>query len=93
MIRRPMATGATEGDVLRLIVGQAAWLLCAGLSVGMLLALGARPLMSWMVRGGAMDPSLAMLSAGLLAAVTIVAAWLPARRAARIPPSLALHGQ
>jgi putative ABC transport system permease protein len=88
-----MAIGATEGDVLRLIFGQAARLLSAGLGVGMLLAIGARPLMSSMARGRGMDPSLAILSAGLLAAVTIVAAWLPARRAARIPPSLALHGQ
>ena len=88
-----MAIGATERDVHRLILGQAARLGAAGLGGGLLLAHGARPLMPWMVGGPPMDPWLSVLSAGSLAAVVIAAAWLPARRATRIQPGLALGGE
>jgi putative ABC transport system permease protein len=86
------AIGATEGDVYRLILSQAARLVSAGLGVGMFLVIGARPLVSWMARGQTLDPWLSVLSAGLLVAVVIAAAWLPARRATRIQPGLALRG-
>jgi putative ABC transport system permease protein len=76
-----IAMGATKGHVQRLILSQAFRLLCAGLGVGLLIAVGARP-----------DPSLAAMSAVLLTAVVILAAWLPARRASRVDPNVALRG-
>ncbi len=88
-----MAVGATARHVQRLILGQAVRLVCAGLGVGVLLVIGLRPLVSWMALGAALDPSLGVLSAASLAAVVITAAWLPARRATRIEPSLALQGE
>ena len=88
-----MAVGATARHVHRLILGQAVRLVCAGLGVGVLLVIGLRPLVSWMALGAALDPSLGILSAASLAAVVITAAWLPARRATRIEPSLALQGE
>lgn len=88
-----MAVGATDRDVHRMILGQAVRLVCAGLSVGVLLALGVRPVVSWMGRAAALDLSLSILAVALLVAVVIAAAWLPARRATRIEPSLALNGQ
>jgi predicted permease len=88
-----MAVGATEADVHRLILGQAARLVGAGLGVGALVAAGAGPLVSWMAHGATLDPWLSFLAAGLLAAVVTAAAWLPARRAARIDPREALQGE
>jgi putative ABC transport system permease protein len=37
------------------------------------------------------DPRILIASAGVLAMVSLVAAWLPARRAARVEPSVAMH--
>jgi hypothetical protein len=88
-----IAIGATSGDVRRLILGQAVRMVGAGLAAGLLVGVAARPLLSWVTRGAAIGPWLIVLPAGLLIAVAIAAAWLPARRATQIAPSVALSGE
>lgn len=87
-----MAIGATEGDVQRLILGQAAGLGCAGAVVGLSLAGVGRPLISRMTQDVSIDPVMVVAATTLLVAVEMLAAWSPARRAARIHPMVALKG-
>ena len=88
-----MAIGATPGDVQRMILRQAAALGAAGAGVGLGLALAVRPLMASMAQGVSINPALVAAAATLLIAVVLMAAWLPARRAARTQPTLALRGE
>ena len=93
-----MAVGATEGDVKRLILGEAAALAGGGAAIGLLLAGVARPVITRVFPQVArqtsedawLNPAVAGVTAVLLLVVVLVAAWVPARRAARIEPTLAL---
>jgi putative ABC transport system permease protein len=85
-----MAIGATHGEVHRMILGQAATLGISGSVIGLLLGIAGRPLMRGLVQDASIDPVIVAATAALLIAVVLMAAWLPARRAARIDPSLAL---
>jgi len=87
-----MALGAQRGDVLRLVLGQGALLVVIGvaLGVGGALALGQR--MTALLYGVTpTDPATLALVALLLGGVSMLASWLPARRAARIDPLRALR--
>src|SRR5262249_42953783 len=75
-----MALGATERDVQWMILRQAGALGVAGAAAGLGLALAARPLFASVP----LDPAVAAAAAVLLIAVELVAAWIPARRAARL---------
>jgi len=87
-----MALGARPGDVLRLVVGQGMRLALAGLGVGIAGALLATRLMASLLYGvSATDPLSFAAIALLLAAVALLATWLPARRAVRTDPTLALR--
>jgi ABC-type antimicrobial peptide transport system permease subunit len=88
-----MAIGATQSDVQRMILRQAARLAAAGVVVGLGLALALRPLVARLAGAVAIEPGLVAATAALLAGVVLVAAWLPARRAARIEPTLALRAE
>ena len=88
-----MAIGATQGDVQRMILRQAAGLAVSGVLVGLGVALALRPLVARLARDVSIDPGLVAATATLLAAVVVMAAWLPARRAARIEPTLALRAE
>jgi putative ABC transport system permease protein len=88
-----MAIGATERDVSRMILSEAARLSLAGVAAGLALAATARLLISRFVPGATIDPAIALAISALLVAIALVAAWLPARRAARIEPTLALRAQ
>jgi putative ABC transport system permease protein len=88
-----MAIGATERDVRRTILSQAARLGLAGVAAGLGLAAAVRPLAWRLVPAVTIHPAIALATAALLVAVALVAAWLPARRAARIEPTLALRAQ
>jgi ABC-type lipoprotein release transport system permease subunit len=76
-----------------MIVREAVRLGLAGAALGGCLAAMAQPLVSRL----AQDVSISLRSVGtttaLLLGLLILAAWLPARRAARIPPTLALRGE
>jgi putative ABC transport system permease protein len=84
-----MAIGATQADVRRMILGQAARLGIAGAVAGLSLAWALRPLLPGTEDVG-VDFRVAAGTAGLLIGVVLLAAWLPARRAARIEPGLVL---
>jgi ABC-type antimicrobial peptide transport system permease subunit len=87
-----MALGARLTDVLRLVLVQAGRLTAIGVGVGLLGAVALGRLMSAYLYG-VVRPDLASLLAVtvLLAAVVLVATWIPARRAARVDPVVALR--
>jgi putative ABC transport system permease protein len=82
-----MALGATATDVLRMIVGQNARLVAVGAVVGVFggVSLGLT-MRSVLYRVGATDPATFASVLALLTAVTLVATYLPARRATRVDP-------
>ncbi len=86
------ALGARRRDVYGLIVGDALRLGIAGLGLGLAGALaGARGLRAVLFDTSPADPLTFGLTLGLLLAVTLAAAYLPARRASRIDPATALR--
>jgi putative ABC transport system permease protein len=89
-----IALGAMKADILRLVVGQAAVLVGLSLAIGLTAALGAtRLLRSLLYEVGIWDPLTFGAIVFLLALVAIFAAWLPARRAAKINPLVALRAE
>jgi predicted permease len=86
-----MAVGARPSDVQGLVVRQGMTLVGAGMAVGMLgaLVLG-RVLATFLYGVKASDPVTLMAVPALLAAVSLLACWLPARRAARLNPAVTL---
>jgi predicted permease len=87
-----MAVGAAPNAVQWMIMREGAFMLAGGVAVGLLLAIATGKLLSGMLyRVGPLDP-LAFTTAPLvLAAATLLATWLPARRATRINPITALR--
>ena len=87
-----MALGASHASVLTNVLRQAARLIALGLLLALPLAyLLARVLDSRLYQVGAFDPVTLAAVAALLGAVTLLASWLPARRAARVSPIEALR--
>ncbi|HET9795004.1 MAG TPA: ABC transporter permease [Thermoanaerobaculia bacterium] len=87
-----MALGASEKRVLAGVLREALAASAAGLAGGVVATLGLTGVLSRLVFGiGAHDPATFTGVAMLLVAVTLVASWLPARRAARIDPVSALR--
>jgi putative ABC transport system permease protein len=87
-----MALGAQRGDVVRLILGQGLRLTLLGLGLGILVALGLmRVLVSLLFDVRAYDPSTYTAVTVLLAAVALLACYIPARRAMRVDPMVALR--
>jgi predicted permease len=86
------ALGADVGRIRGLVVSQGARLAVFGIAVGFAGALGLTRLLSTLLFGvGARDP-LTFAGVGIvLAVVALVAVWLPARRAARVDPMVALR--
>jgi predicted permease len=86
------ALGAQQRDVLRLVVGQGTMLALVGAAIGACVALGVlRYLESLFYGVRASDPITFAGVAILLAAVALLACWVPARRAARVDPVVALR--
>ncbi|MEY2487517.1 MAG: hypothetical protein QOH39_3165 [Verrucomicrobiota bacterium] len=87
-----MALGAQPGMVLRLIMGEGALMLFSGLALGLLLAAATGKILSGILyEVGAFDPPAFASALIVLAAATLFATWLPARRATRINPMVALR--
>jgi putative ABC transport system permease protein len=88
------ALGATSGDVMAGVVGRAMALVAVGCTIGLAgAALGSRLLESLLFGVSRADPATYVGVTGLLAAVAFVASCVPARRAARIDPAIALRAE
>ncbi len=87
-----MALGAQRRDVLRLVMGESMALVVIGVGLGLAAALAASRLVVTLVFGLAATDAVTMLTAmAALIAVSALAGYLPARRAARVDPLVALH--
>jgi putative ABC transport system permease protein len=89
-----MALGALYSDIMRLILGHGMRLVLAGLLVGTALTYGLMRLLGHYV-SGLHQPGAWVIAAGMaaLAAAGLLACWLPAHRAARVDPLIALRGE
>jgi predicted permease len=87
-----VALGATRADILRLVIGDGmAWTiaaLCAG--AGLAVALS-RVLANWVYGVGGVDLATLIAAIVLLVVTSLLASYLPARRAIALPPTLALR--
>jgi predicted permease len=87
-----MALGAQQQDVLGMVVGQGAKLAATGVASGLIAALFLTRVMVSLLYGvSAYDPWTFACVAALLIVVALVACYLPARRAARVDPMIALR--
>jgi len=87
-----VALGARPRDVIRMVVGRGMLLTSIGAAAGVALSLGLTRLMSGMLFGvGAKDPLTFACVSLLLAGVALLACYIPARRAARVDPMVALR--
>jgi len=87
-----MALGAGRSDILRLISRQGLRLVIVGIAVGVTAA-GAltRAMVKLLIGISATDPLTYAAVAILLSGVTLLACWIPARRALRVDPLVALR--
>jgi len=87
-----MALGARPADVLRLILASGGRLALFGTAVGFVAALGLTQLMRGIIYGvKATDPLTFVVVSALLLLVAIAACYVPARRATRVDPMVALR--
>ena len=89
-----MALGAQRVDIARPILREALLLAAAGLAVGVPAAIALAQLVKSQLYGVApVDPLSLIIGAALLLAVALFAAWLPARRATKVDPMVALRAE
>jgi putative ABC transport system permease protein len=87
-----MALGASRTDILRLVLHETGVLLAIGVVVGSIVAmLGGRAASALLFRVRPDDPAILLASVVLLAVIALAASYLPARRATRIEPIVALR--
>ena len=87
-----IAIGATPRDVVRLMMGKGLVLVGAGTAIGVALGFGLERFMNSMLfNAGGVDLVVYLVVVPAMLLVTMLAAYVPARRATRIPPTLALR--
>jgi putative ABC transport system permease protein len=87
-----LAIGAQPGDVLRLVVSEGMLIAAVGIGAGLIGALAVSRVMATLLYGiEARDPATFLAVALVLSVVAIIASYLPALRAARVDPIVALR--
>ena len=89
-----MALGAQQGSILRLVLRNGATMAIGGIAIGLMASLAlTRAIGSLLVGVTPTDPVTFLGVSLLLAAVALIASYIPARRAARVDPMLALRAE
>jgi putative ABC transport system permease protein len=87
-----MALGAERGAVVRMVAREAAVLALIGIAIGLIAARALSRVLASLIYGASpTDPSVFAGASAFLFAVAVLAAWLPARRAAAVDPATALR--
>lgn len=87
-----MTLGAQRSAVLRMVLANGLTLAAVGLAVGLTLSLAATPLLRSLLIGvSPWDPTTFVAICAVLCAATVVASWVPASRATRVDPVVALR--
>jgi putative ABC transport system permease protein len=89
-----MALGAKRGDVLRMVLGQGMTVAFVGIIAGLAIALGLTRLLTTLLFGiSAKDPGTFVIVGVTLTVIALMACYLPARRATRVDPLVALKDE
>jgi ABC-type antimicrobial peptide transport system permease subunit len=87
-----MAMGAAEASILRMILRQGVWIISTGLLSGIVLAVAISRMVGDFVSGvSPYDPLTYVCVTAILAVVALLACYVPARRATRVDPVIALR--
>jgi putative ABC transport system permease protein len=89
-----LAMGARREDVLSMILRRAVWLTSAGVGIGLVLAFALAHGVANLLYGVQPDdPTIFSGITAVIVAIALMASWLPARRASRIDPMIALRDE
>jgi predicted permease len=89
-----MALGARRSQVLRLVLREVSTVVVPGIALGLAAAAAVTRLLgAWLYGVSAGDPASFLIAPAALAAAALLATWLPARRASRLDPAVALRDE
>jgi putative ABC transport system permease protein len=89
-----IALGSTPGRIFQLVIGNGLRLTVLGVAIGLAAGIGfARLLSSFLFQVGLMEPLTLIAVSALLISVAVIACYIPARRATRVDPTVALRSE